>query len=192
MERSGDRQRVGVDGLVEAGAADLADRLADELRSRGRGVVRVGTAWWWRPAALRLEYGHQDVDMLLDGWVDLGALRREVLDPLGPGGSGEHLTRLRDPALDRSVREARCPSPPGTVLVLDGPFLLTDLPTGALPWELTVHLAVSAGRIGRVLPVERAWWAQAAERYRESGPAERADVVVSYDHPDSPAVAGIG
>ncbi|MBM9475715.1 uridine kinase [Nakamurella flavida] len=181
-----DRLRVGIDGLAEAGAGELADRLAEVLRTRGRGVVRVDTSWWWRSAALRLEYGRQDVDMLLDGWVDAGALRREVLDPLGPGGSGEHLTRLRDPAADRSVRESRRPSPAGTVLVLDGPFLLT----GALPLDLTVHLAVSPGRVRRILPPDRDWWAEAVERYARTGPADRADLVVSYDHPGAPAVAG--
>ena len=53
----------------------------------GRSAVRVSTSWWWRPASLRLEFGRTDVDMLLGGWVDDAALRRELLDPFGPGGT---------------------------------------------------------------------------------------------------------
>ena len=68
------RTRVGIDGATEVGATGLADAVAERLRTRGRPVVRASTTWWWRPASLRLEFGHQDVDMLLTGWVDSGSL----------------------------------------------------------------------------------------------------------------------
>ena len=64
------RPRIGIDGPAEIGAADLADAVAAELPALGRPAVRVSTSWWWRPASLRLEFGKNDVDMLLGGWVD--------------------------------------------------------------------------------------------------------------------------
>ena len=180
------RTRVGIDGATEIGATGLADAVAERLRTRGRPVVRASTTWWWRPASLRLEYGHQDVDMLLTGWVDSGSLRRELLDPLAPGGSGDHVTRLRDPQTDRSLRERRSRAEPGTILVLDGPLLLA----ADLPLDAVVHLQVSSSTLGRVLGPDRQWWLAGFERYRsEYRPVENSAVVVGYDHPSAPAAA---
>src|SRR6478736_4886777 len=68
------RPRVGFDGFAEAGVADLADAVAEQLREFGRPVIRASTRWWWRAASLRLELGRTDSDMLLYGWVDGPAL----------------------------------------------------------------------------------------------------------------------
>lgn len=184
--RSEPRTRIGFDGPVEIGAADLADEVAERLRERGRPVIRAGTAWWWRPASLRLEWGHTDVDMLLSGWVDQRALRRELLDPVAAGPPARYLTRLRDPNTDRAVRQAAEPVAPGSVVLLDGPFLLTD-PAGL---DAVVHLQVSAGTLRRVLPPARQWWVEAFARYRQDqAPADRAAAVIAFDHPAAPAIA---
>ena len=180
------RTRIGIDGADEIGAGALADAVAEELRALGRPAVRASTCWWLRPASLRLELGRTDVDMLRTGWVDSGALHRELLDPLGPGGSGSYLRRMRDPATDRSLRDARSLAQSGTVLVLDGPFLLA----AHLPLDAVVHLHVSTATLIRSLPTDRLWWLEAFGRYAvEDRPDERAAVVVAYDHPAAPALA---
>jgi len=180
------RPRIGIDGPVEVGTADLADAIAAELPALGRQSVRVSTSWWWRPASLRLELGKNDVDMLLGGWVDDGALRRELLDPFGPGGSGRYLRRLRDPLTDRSVREDRIQANDRAVLLLDGPFLRA----GGLPLDAVVHVQVSRSTLARSLPPDREWWLEAFDRYvTEDHPLENAAVVVAYDHPAAPAVS---
>jgi len=180
------RRRVGVDGAAEIGAAALADAVATELRTRGRAVVRASTCWWWRPASLRLELGRTDVDMLLTGWVDTDALGRELLDPLGPGGTGRYLTRLRDPQTDRSLREPRLLAEPGAVVLLDGPFLMTS----ELPVDAIAHLQVSPAALSRALPADRQWWVEGFRQYlSRERPADNADVVIAYDHPRVPAVA---
>ena len=178
---------VGFDGLAEIGTTKLADDIAEALRDSGRHIIRTSTTWWWRPPALRLELGRQDVDMLLTGWVDAEALRRELIDPVVATGTN-YITRLRDPDSGRSIRQQARTAPAGAILLLDGPFLLTaDLPFGAV-----VGLAVSPGRLRRALPAERAWWADAFEHYRqEYGPMARADVVLSYDHESAPAASGL-
>lgn len=176
---------VGIDGPAEVGATALADGVATALAALGRPALRVSTGWWWRSAALRLEFGRRDVDMLLTGWVDAAALTREVFGPLA-SGAGAVITRLRDPATDRSVREPAVAVRPHAPVVVDGPFLLaTDLPLQRL-----VHLRLSPAALARALPDERAWWLDGFERYgREYAPEDRADVVVAYDHPRSPAIA---
>lgn len=183
------RPRIGIDGPAEIGTAELADAIAAELPPLGRSAVRVSTVWWWRPASLRLEFGKTDVDMLLSGWVDNAALRRELFDPLGPGGTGRYLRRLRDPLTDRSVREDRMQANDQAVLLLDGPFLRA----GGLPLDAIVHLQVSAGTLARSLAPDRQWWLPAFDRYLgEDQPVKSAAVVVAYDHPAAPAVSWAG
>lgn len=181
-----EHNRIGIDGATEIGAAELADAVAAQVRTHGRPVVRASTSWWWRPASLRLELGRTDVDMLLTGWVDSGSLQRELLDPLGPGGSGDYLRRLRDPATDRSVREPRLAAEPGAVVLLDGPFLLA----AELPLDAIIHLQVGAATLRRALSADQQWWIEAFDRYhRDERPTHRADVVVAYDHPRAPAAS---
>jgi hypothetical protein len=178
--------RVGIDGAAEIGAGALADAIAGRLDALGRPGLRASTSWWWRPASLRLELGRTDTDMLLGGWVDDGALRRELLDPLGPAGSGEHLLRFRDPVSDRSVRGGRATAPPRAALLLDGPFLLA----GQLPLDAVFHLQASRSTLVRALPADRQWWLDGFDRYwAEDDPVARAAAVIAYDHPRAPAIA---
>ncbi|WP_055587719.1 nucleoside/nucleotide kinase family protein [Peterkaempfera griseoplana] len=177
--------RVAVDGAPAAAPGALADTLAASLRVRGRPVLRVSAGDFLRPASLRLEYGHQDPDSYYDGWLDTGGLLREVLAPLDPGGSGRVLPSLRDAATDRATRAPYTELPPGGVLLLDGALLLGRW----LPFELTVHLALTAGALARRTPAEERWTLPAYERYdAEAEPAEAADVVVRADDPRRPAL----
>ncbi|MEC3992862.1 uridine kinase [Actinacidiphila sp. DG2A-62] len=179
--------RVAVDGAPAARTGVLADALAAALPALGRPVLRVRATDFWRPASLRLEYGHEDVEAYYTLWLDTGALRREVLDPLGPGGSGRALPSLRDPATDRSTRAGYVALPPGGVLVLDGPLLLGQ----GLPFDLTVHLRLSAGALERRTEPGERWTLPAYARYaREALPEEAADVVVRADDPTRPAWTG--
>lgn len=180
------RPRIGFDGFAESGAADLADALAERLRELGRPVIRVSTRWWWRAASLRLELGRTDVDMLLFGWVDTAALRRELLDPIAAGSADGYLPRLRDPATDRAIRDDRRPVPDAAVAVVDGPFLGVE-PAGL---DAVLHLQVSPAALARALPAERQWWVTAYRRYlAQEQPADRADALIAYDHPTAPAIA---
>ena len=108
------RVRLAVDGPPPARPRALADAVATRLRVRGRPVVVVDAADFLRPASLRLEFGRTDPDMFLDGWLDVGGLRREVLEPAGPDGSGRVLPRLWDAAADRAHRDRLRPSCPRT------------------------------------------------------------------------------
>lgn len=180
--------RLGIDGAVEADADALADAVAAALRAAAVPVARVRARDFLRPRSLRFEHGRDDPDAFHDLWYDTAALRREVLDPLGPGGGGRWLPRLRDPDTDRAVRIAAEPAAPGTVLVLDGRFLLRDDLRPGL--DRVVHLDVSpAARLRRVPVQEAARVLPAWERYlAEAAPRGSAHLVVRHDHPDRPAV----
>ncbi|NYV75872.1 MULTISPECIES: uridine kinase [Streptomyces] len=179
--------RVALDGAPAARPGDLAALVAEALRPRGRAALVVATSGFLRPASLRYEYGRQDVDTYYDGWFDTGALWREVFGPLYPGGDGRVLPDLWDPATDRATRSPAVALPPGSPLLVHGPFLLND----GFPFDLTVHLALSPGALRRRTPEEEHWTLPAHQRYdRETGPADAADVLVRADDPRHPAWNG--
>ena len=175
--------RLLVDGHPATRPEALADALVEPLRAAGRPVARVRTCDFLRPASLRLEHGRRDADSLLDGWVDAGALNREVLSAVVE--QGRYLPTLRDPATDRSTRAAYVEAAPGTVVVLDGSLALGLW----LDVDVTVHLALSRAAETRGTPLEDAWQLAAYDRYRhEVAPERHADVVVRYDDPRHPAL----
>jgi hypothetical protein len=175
---------------VEADGEALADAVAAALAARAVPVARVRARDYLRARSLRLEHGPDDPDAFFDGWYDLAALRREVLDRLGPGGDGRWLPRLRDPVGDRPFRDEPRPAAPGTVAVVDGRFLTRwDV---ADAFDLLVHLDVSpAARARRVPAEERSRVLPAWERYLQEGdPASTSAIVARFDHPARPAVLG--
>ncbi|WP_113702554.1 uridine kinase [Nonomuraea lactucae] len=177
----GGRVRVAFDGAPPTRPGRLADELVAPLRLRGRPVVRVSAADFLRPASLRLEYGRTDPDAFYDDWLDSGALAREVLEPLGPGGSGRVLPALWDSRTDRAYRLPYESLPEGGVLLLDGTLLLGR----GLPFDLSVHLWLSEAALARGSHEDERWRLPAYARYeREARPGENADIVVRADHPN--------
>ncbi|GLW28112.1 uridine kinase [Actinoplanes regularis] len=182
---SDSRIRVAVDGADAAGPGRLADALVDPLRVRGRPAVRIDTGDFLRPASLRLEFGRTNPDSFYTGWFDEAGLIREVLDPAGPGGTGRIVTRLRTAAVDRAVREPYQTLPENAVLLVSGPLLLGS----GLPFDFTVHLAVSAAALDRRTEPGERWTLPAFARYvDEVAPETFADVVVRLDDPRHPAL----
>lgn len=179
------RLRVAVDGADAADPAALADALVDPLRVRGRSAVRVRTDDFLRPASVRLEFGRTNPDSFYLGWLDEAGLRREVLDPAGPGGAGRIVTRLWDARTDRATREPYRELAPDAVVIVSGPLLLGS----GLPFDVTVHLHLSAAALERRTEPERRWTLPAYARYgAEVDPAAFADLVVRLDDPRRPAV----
>ncbi len=179
------RVRLAVDGAPPARPRALADAVAVALRARGRPAVVVDTGDYLRPASLRLEHGRTDPDSFLDGWLDVGGLRREVLGPAAADGSGRVLPRLWDVRADRAYRDTYVDLPDDGVVVLTGGLLLGR----GLPVDLAVHLRTSPAALARKLPAELAWTLPAWRRYdTERAPADEADLLVLADHPERPAV----
>jgi hypothetical protein len=178
------RVRAALDGPPPTRPLALAERVADALRTRGRMAVVVSADDFLRPASVRLEFGREDPDEFLDGWLDTGGLRREVLDPAGPGGSGRVLPRLWDAGADRAHRDKYVELPTDGVVLLAGALLLGR----DLPLDLTVHLRMTPAALSRTLPDDERWTLPAYARYVEERAPEAADLVVLSDHPDRPAV----
>ncbi|MFI7435949.1 uridine kinase [Micromonospora haikouensis] len=179
------RLRVAVDGAPAAGPDELAAALVDPLRALGRPVLHVRAADFLRPASVRLEFGRTNPDAYYEGWVDEPGLRREVLDPAGPGGSGRVLPSLWDPRTDRASRAGYVTLPPHGVVLVSGALLLG----GGLPVDLAVHLELSPAALARRTDPALRWTLPAFARYAEEvAPAGFADVVVRGDDPRHPAL----
>ncbi|WP_027927296.1 uridine kinase [Amycolatopsis benzoatilytica] len=175
------RIAVAVDGAV--GTAALAEALVDPLKLLGRAALRVPADGFLRPASLRFEHGKRNPDARYTDWLDLGGLRREVLDPLSDEGTGEVLPALWDTERDRATRLPRVPVPAGGVVLVDGEFLLG----AGLAFDFVVHLWLSPGALRRRVAEE--WALPAYERYEsEVDPSALADVVVRMDDPRHPAI----
>ena len=179
------RVRIALDGPPPTEPDALAGQVADRLRTAGRAVVVVLATDYLRPASVRLEYGRTDPDELLDGWLDSAALRREVLDPAAPNGSGRVLPRLWNATTDRAHRADYVTLPPDGVVVLAGALLLGR----GLPLDASVHLRMGPAALRRRLPETEHWTLPAYARYEaERDPASAADVLVMADHPTRPAI----
>ena len=175
--------RVAIDGAPASDPWAFAEALVPLLERSGRPVAHVAASTFWRDASLRLEYGREDVESYLTGWLDAGALSREVLEPVV--ASGSYLPSLRDPATNRSTREAPRTLGPDGVLLVSGSVLLGH----SLPFDLSVHLQLSAPALARRTPDDLGWTLPAYAAYDASvRPGEVADLVVKLDDPRHPAV----
>ncbi len=178
--------RVALDGPCGALQHELADALVAPLRLLGRDVAHVRADMFWRDASVRLEHGRNDVEAFRHDWLDAAALRREVLEPLGPGGTGAYLPSLRDPATNRATRAHRRTPRDGAILLVSGELLLGR----GLPFDRTIHLALSAGARARRVPEPWAWTLPAFADYdRDADPAAVADIVIRFDDPRHPAIS---
>lgn len=159
----------------------LADDVARLLRAAGLAVVRASHSGFMRPRSVRFELG-DNPDAPFERWYDEAGLRRELLDPLRPGGSQRVLDALYDASTDRATRQPRRLAPPGAVAVVDGPFLLRGELADA--FDLVAHLQTSAAAIQRRGGPATSWG-----RYLDDAdPATSAALVIRHDDPRHPAI----
>ena len=179
------RLRLAVDGAAGLDPSDWAGGIADAMRAGGRFALHVSVHDFLLPASQRFEFGHDSPDAFYEGWRDENGLRREVLDPAAPDGSGEVLPALWRTDIDRSARAEYVTVPSDGVVVVSGEFLLG----GGLPFEYAMHLTCSPAALARRTPPDDAWTLPAYERYAaEVAPDTFADLVVRLEDPRRPAI----
>ena len=190
--------RVAVDGVDGAGKTIFADELAAALRQRGREVIRASVDGFHQPRAARYRLGRDSPEGFYRESYDYAALRRALLDPLGPGGSRRYCTATFDVAANLPVTPEEMVARPGSILLVDGLFL--HRPELREVWDdsvfLRVAFAVSVPRgaargpgFGSPDPL-----AQSNRRYigghqlyfSEADPERRAGVVVDNNDLDAP------
>jgi uridine kinase len=183
-----------------AGKTTLADELGALLAARGRPVIRAGIDGFGRPRADRYRRGELSAEGYYHDCFDYPALRANLLDPLGPGGSRCHRTAVFDVRTDQPRGSPLRLAPPHAVLVVDGVFLLRPELNDA--WDLRVFLVVGFQEtLRRAVARDRALFGSAqatrARYQRRYIPGQRrylatvqpqriADVVINNHDPATP------
>jgi hypothetical protein len=177
--------RVAIDGARCAAPVAFAQSVIVPLQTRGRAARVVDAETFWRDASLRFEYGHTDLASYAQCWLDVDALRREVLHPLGRRRSGRYLPALRDPDSNRSLRVPSQHADERAVIMVAGELLLGR----QLPFDRTIHLAVDSAARKRRTPPDWQWTLPAHDAYdRDVQPTRVADIVVRWNDPRHPAL----
>ncbi len=201
----GRRARVAIDGVDGAGKTTLADELVEPVQRAGREVIRASVDGFHNRRAVRYSRGPDSPEGYFLDSFDYAAVRRELLDPLGPTGDGSFRTAVFDYRTDRAVESPRQTAPRDAVLLFDGVFLSRLELQGSwdmtvwvdVPFEITVERAVARDTFRggdaastrakyehRYVPGQRLYLAQCR-------PLERADIVFDNSVLDRPnAVAG--
>lgn len=196
--------RVAVDGVDGAGKTVFADELASVLAPSRRPIIRASVDDFHNPRACRYARGRASPEGFYLDSYDYAALRRCLLDPLGPGGSRAYRTVAFDHLTDRPVADKAHLAAPNAILVLDGIFLhRPELRDG---WDLSIFLSVpfevsiprgaargpgfgspdpSAESNRRYVDGQRLYLDQAA-------PRDRADIVIDNTDLAAPKVVKIG
>ena len=191
--------RVAVDGFDAAGKTTLADELAAAIAPR-HPVIRASIDRFHNPREVRYLLGPDSPEGYYADSFDLPALRRLLIDPLGPGGNRIIQTSLFDFRIDYAQVIPAFEAAPDAILLFDGIFLLR--PELAPCWDFTIFVHVPFEEVlrrtvirdrdlfgdpqavidrytRRYIPAQRAYLAQCQ-------PEVHADVIVYNEHPKSP------
>jgi uridine kinase len=187
--------RVAVDGPPAAGKTTLADELALLLRTRGREVIRASTESFHLPRAQRYRRGEFSPEANYHDSFDYDALRRVLLDPLGPDGDRRYQHAVYDLGTDTALSQPATTAPADAVLLLDGVFLLRPELIGR--WDLSIFVSAAfeqildrarirdLARLGSTAEVERRFctrYIPAQKLYFATArPADHADIIVHND-----------
>lgn len=135
---NGGTLRVAVDGRTASGKSTFARALAARLAAGGCPVLHTSIDGFHNPKAVRYARGRLSAEGYYRDARDLAAVRRELLDPLAPGGSRLIRTGTFDLAADCPDDRPLMAAADGTVLIVDGTFLAR--PELADAWEIHIFL----------------------------------------------------
>lgn len=193
--------RVAIDGPDTAGKTRLADELA-RLLAADRPVLRVSADGFHQPAEIRARRGELSAEGYYLDAFDYATIVGQVLEPLGPGGSGEYLEASFDLGANEPLPRVTRTTQPDAVLLFDGVFLLR--PELRAHWDRTVYLHIDPDealrralerdveRFGSPEVVRRRYrtrYLPAQSMYRMIvQPRDRADIVLDMSDPANPGV----
>lgn len=194
------RIRVAIDGVDGAGKTVLADALAPLVIAKGRPAIRASVDDFHNPRAVRYARGRYSSDGFFLDSYDYPAFRRLLLDPLGPGGSGNYTARHFDHRTDQNVAPSPRQAAATAALIVDGIFL--HRPELRDCWDLSIFLHVdfavsmarNAARDGTPdtanpqTPSYRRYVGGQQRYLAECTPQQAADIVIDYDNVGTPAV----
>ena len=189
---------VALTGMSCTGKTTLAAEVAVVVAGAGRPVVAAAYDDFHQPRERRYRLGRLSAQGYLDDAFDPAALRRLVLEPVAAGGPAV-TTASYDLATDEPVEVEPVPVGPGTVVLVEGSFLL--VPELAGLWDLAVAVVadpqsvleravVRDADLGTPEQVRemylRRYLAAESLHHERDDPWSRADLVVDLTDPSAP------
>lgn len=189
--RVGHPTRVAIDGVDGSGKTTLADELVEPIRRAGREVIRGSIDGFHNPRVVRYARDSDSPEGYFLDSFDYAAVRRELLEPLGPEGNRKLRTAVFDYRVDRAVDSPARIAGDDAVLLFDGVFLQRPELEGQwdvtiwvdAPFEITVERAIArdarrGGDAGETRGKYERRYVPGQELYmRQCRPKERADIV---------------
>jgi uridine kinase len=200
--------RVGIDGVDAAGKTTLADNLVPQLAASGRQVLRASIDGFHHPREVRYRQGSDSPDGYYADSFDLPALRRLLLDPLGPlpdedpASNRIGYTQIFDYRSNLAQSAAALSIASDAILLFDGVFLQRPDLAGAFDCLLFVQVSFETV-LARALQRDsdamggpqatrlryQVRYIPAQQRYLdECHPAQHADIIIHNDDPDHATV----
>ncbi len=130
--------RVAIDGVDGAGKTHFAGELEPFLKVSGRNIIRASVDGFHHPKAVRYRLGRGSPEGFYRNSYDYKTLKKVLLNPLSPGGSGHYRTAVHDVDAEMAVSTPLKQAEPGTILLLDGIFL--HRPELRDYWDVSVWL----------------------------------------------------
>ncbi|HLJ69189.1 MAG TPA: uridine kinase [Chloroflexota bacterium] len=195
--------RVAIDGIDASGKTTLAGELADVLGKRGLPVIHASLDGFHRPRSDRYRQGADSARGYYEDCFDYAALRTALLCPLGPGGNRRYRRATFDFERDVPLEPTFEIASDGSILLLDGVFLLR--PELADAWDYRVFVDVSFdvaltrammrdrhlfGTPDRIRKRYLTRYFPAQQRYLETvRPPDSADAIVANNNPERASVS---
>ena len=136
------RVRVAVDGRTAAGKTSLGHELAQRVATAGRPAMRASLDDFKRPWKDAHQYDRVSGEGYYRNAFDLDAMRRLLLDPAAPDGSGRVALCSIDPLTQIDHSGTLVDLPVDGVLVVDGVFCFR--PPLDRCWDLRVWVDIDA------------------------------------------------
>ena len=192
--------RVGIDGVSASGKTVLADELAVVLREMNREVIRAGMDGFHHPPEIRHRRGSMSVEGYVDDSFDYQAVRKSVLDPLGPEGSLSYLPEVFDHGTETAKQSDLVFASSDAILLFEGVMLFRKEIVNAFDYRILVDTSFEValeraktrdlkhfGNMHTLLDKYTRRFFPGQKRYlAEYRPAAKANVIMANDDPDHP------
>jgi uridine kinase len=194
--------RVAIDGVDNAGKTMLAVELEKEMEASNRHVIRASIDGFHRPRKERYRRGALSPEGYIYDSFNLDALKRNLLEPLGPSGNLYYSKATFDFREDKPVNSFLQSTKSDAILLFDGVFLLR--PELNSYWDFRIFLRISfKTSLNRALLRDAKLFGSTEEtRIRYVGryipgqklylktihPEDQADIVIDNNDPANPTI----
>ncbi len=194
--------RVGIDGVSASGKTVFADELAIILRKMNREVIRTGIDGFHNPPETRHRRGAMSVEGYVEDSFDYSAVRKHVLNPLGPGGNLSYVPEVYDHAQGTTKQPDPIFASPDAILLFEGVMLFREQIANAFDYKILVNTSFEIalkrakardlnhfGNMQTLMNKYTRRFIPGQKRYlTECRPATQANVIIRNDDPSRPGI----